>query len=77
MTLTLRSLPPISHPRFDAWLATLPPEQRTPISAATPTLGPLLESAPYLFDLAQANADWLAATLAADPDAAFAAIIEA
>ncbi len=76
MTLILATLPSIPHPRFDAWLTSLPPEQREPIAAAAPALGPLLESAPYLFALAEANSDWLAATLASDPDTAFAAILD-
>jgi [glutamine synthetase] adenylyltransferase / [glutamine synthetase]-adenylyl-L-tyrosine phosphorylase len=77
MTLALRPLPPIAHVRFDAWLASLSPEQRNPIVVAAPTLGPLLETAPYLFGLAEENSAWLAETLAGDADTAFAAILQA
>src|SRR3954467_11375630 len=77
MVITLSPLPLIPHPRFDAWLMSLPAEDREAIAPSIPALGPLLESAPYLFDLAQANAGWLAATLAITPDNAFAAIIDA
>jgi len=75
MTIALRPLPPIDHPRFSAWLETLPAAAQASIAAAALVLGPLLEAAPYLFDLAQANVDWLAATLADDADLALAAIL--
>jgi len=75
MTLTLRPLPAIAHPRFDAWLSSLPADQQAPLAAAAPALGPLLETAPYLFDLATANADWLVEALAQGPDTAFSTII--
>ncbi|KKB86633.1 hypothetical protein VW29_01310 [Devosia limi DSM 17137] len=75
MTLTLRPLPVIAHPRFDAWLSSLPAEQQAPLAAAAPALGPLLETAPYLFDLAEANADWLVEVFAQGADPAFAAVI--
>jgi glutamate-ammonia-ligase adenylyltransferase len=65
----------MATPAFDAWLDGLPPEQRGPLAANRGTLGPLLQLAPYLFDLAQANVAWLGAALA-DPDAAFADIVE-
>ena len=77
MAITLSPLPPIPHPRFDAWLAGLPSEDRDALSPAVATLGPLLESAPYLFDLAQANIAWLTTTLSLNPDTAFATIIDA
>ncbi|UXN70086.1 bifunctional [glutamine synthetase] adenylyltransferase/[glutamine synthetase]-adenylyl-L-tyrosine phosphorylase [Devosia neptuniae] len=77
MVISLRSLPPIAHPRFDAWLAELPADQRGIIANAAKTLGPLLESAPYLLDLAQTNADWLAGALSDTADGAFADITAA
>ncbi|WP_332702139.1 bifunctional [glutamine synthetase] adenylyltransferase/[glutamine synthetase]-adenylyl-L-tyrosine phosphorylase [Devosia sp.] len=76
MAIKLHALPPIETPRFDAWLDELPPQQQTALNTAAPTLGPLLESAPYLLALAQANADWLVATLADSADGAFTDIID-
>jgi glutamate-ammonia-ligase adenylyltransferase len=76
MVIKLAPLPPIDTPRFDAWLAELSAETRTTIASAAPTLGPLLEAAPYLLALAQANADWLAATLTDTADGAFTDIID-
>ena len=76
MAIKLNALPPIATPHFDAWLAELPPDQLATIGTAAPTLGPLLESAPYLFSLAQDNADWLTATLADSADGAFTDIID-
>ncbi|MEO5806049.1 bifunctional [glutamine synthetase] adenylyltransferase/[glutamine synthetase]-adenylyl-L-tyrosine phosphorylase [Devosia sp.] len=73
MTITLNALPPIPHPQFDAWLAELP--DASAFTAAAPALGPLLETAPYLLNLAKANAPWLAETLLGDADTAFAAVI--
>jgi len=75
MTLSLRPLPAIAHPRFDAWLSGLAEDQHAPLSAAAPALGPLMETAPYLFDLADANVAWLVEVFAQGPDTAFAAII--
>lgn len=77
MTISLNSLPSLDTPRFDAWLATLDPDQHAPIAAARPLLGLLLESAPYLFDLAQADAEWLAGALRDTADGAFADILDA
>ncbi|WEK02754.1 MAG: bifunctional [glutamine synthetase] adenylyltransferase/[glutamine synthetase]-adenylyl-L-tyrosine phosphorylase [Candidatus Devosia phytovorans] len=76
MTFLLNALPSADTPRFDAWLADLSADQREALQAATPTLGPLLESAPYLLDLAQANAQWLITTLADSADGAFTDIID-
>ena len=76
MAIKLSALPPIATPRFDAWLADLPSEQQPAVGGAAATLGPLLESAPYLLGLAQQNADWLVATLADSADGAFADIID-
>ena len=75
MSISLSPLPPVVHPQFDALLADLPDDVRGSLAAATPLLGPLLQSAPYLLDLARLHAAWLAETLAGDADAAFAAIL--
>jgi glutamate-ammonia-ligase adenylyltransferase len=77
MAISLKSLPPQDCPRFDAWLAELPADQRSAISGAASTLGPLLESAPYLLGLAQENAAWLVGALSDTADGAFIDIIEA
>jgi glutamate-ammonia-ligase adenylyltransferase len=76
MAIKLNALPPLATPRVDAWLAELPPDQQAALGGAHATLGPLLESAPYLLALAQANTDWLVATLADSADGAFADIID-
>ena len=76
MPIKLSALPPIATPRVDAWLAELSHDQQVGLSGAVATLGPLLESAPYLLSLAQANAEWLVAALADTADGAFADIID-
>ena len=76
MPISLRLLPPIATPLFDAWLGELPPDQRAALAAHAPTIGPLLESAPYLLSLAHANAEWLVTALADTADGAFADIID-
>ena len=76
MVIKLAPLPPIDTPRFDAWLAELSDDHRTIIATAAPTLGPLLEAAPYLLDLARSNAEWLVATLLDSADGAFTDIID-
>jgi glutamate-ammonia-ligase adenylyltransferase len=76
MPLILHELPAADHPRFDAWLTQLPEGQRNVIASASGTLGPLFEAAPYLLDLAEANAEWLASVLAGDADGAFTDIVE-
>ena len=76
MVIKLQPLPSIPAPRFDGWLDGLPPDQRAVLAPASPTLGPLLESAPYLLALAQDNVAWLAETLADSADGAFTDIID-
>jgi glutamate-ammonia-ligase adenylyltransferase len=76
MPIKLAPLPPIETQRFTEWLSELPADQRAMVEASAATLGPLLESAPYLLDLARANAEWLATTLADSADGAFADIID-
>ena len=75
--MQLTPLPSVETPGFDTWLASLPPEQQKPIGAARACLGPLLEQAPYLLELAVANADWLAAALADEADGVLADILDA
>ncbi|WDR06377.1 bifunctional [glutamine synthetase] adenylyltransferase/[glutamine synthetase]-adenylyl-L-tyrosine phosphorylase [Devosia rhodophyticola] len=75
MTIALSPLPTIDHPDFDLWLADLPAAVQGGISAAAPCLGPLLQSAPYLLDLARINPEWLAEALASDADTAFRSIL--
>src|SRR5690606_14188496 len=75
MVMPLAALPPVATPLFDAWRAGLAPDETDAIAAVEPTLGPLLEAAPYLLALAQANAAWLAAALRADADGALAAVL--
>lgn len=77
MSITLAPLPAIPHPGFDALLAELPPAALAAFKAAAPTLGPLLQSAPYLLDLSRSHAEWLADALERGPDAAFANLIAA
>ncbi len=76
MAIKLTALPTIATPRVDAWLAELPSYQQAALGDSAPTLGPLLESAPYLLSLAQQNTDWLVATLADTADGAFTDIID-
>ena len=77
MTLSLAPLPPVSDDlagaAIGAWLDALEPDTARPIRAALPALGPLLGAAPYLFELAQRHADWLAGVLASDAETALAA----
>ncbi|KKC39797.1 hypothetical protein WH87_06640 [Devosia epidermidihirudinis] len=75
MSSSLRPLPAIAHPRFDAWLAELSGSVSAPIRDAAGALGPLLESAPYLLALAQENAEWFADALTNGPDNAFAGVL--
>ena len=77
MSITLAPLPAIPHPGFDALLAELPEAVVPAFRAAEPTLGTLLQSAPYLLDLSRTHAEWLADALERGPDAAFADLIAA
>jgi glutamate-ammonia-ligase adenylyltransferase len=76
MATALQQLPPTPTPRFDEWLASLPEGERTPLAAVASTLGPLFETAPYLFGLAQANGAWLGKALAQVPISVFHAILD-
>ena len=75
-TMLLKPLPEISDAAVDQWIAALPPATGTSIGAAMPTLRPLFTAAPYLFDLAQRHAEWLATALAGAPDSVLAAELE-
>lgn len=77
MSTNLAALPAIPHPAFNALLAEQPEGVASTFAAAQPALGPLLESAPYLLELARTHAEWLASALEASPDAAFADLIAA
>jgi glutamate-ammonia-ligase adenylyltransferase len=77
MAINLHALPAGECPRFNAWLDELSPDTRAAMERVRGTLGPLLEAAPYLFDLARANSGWLANALIDSADGAFADIIEA
>jgi len=72
MTLVLHPLPDVTDPAVDAWIAALPATERESIANARPALRPLFATAPYLFDLAQSHAAWLAEALRSDADIALA-----
>jgi glutamate-ammonia-ligase adenylyltransferase len=76
MSITLAPLPPIPHPDFDALLAELSGDVAQAFAAAQPALGPLLQSAPYLLELARTHAEWLALALDKGPDAVFADLLK-
>ncbi|MBJ6987326.1 bifunctional [glutamine synthetase] adenylyltransferase/[glutamine synthetase]-adenylyl-L-tyrosine phosphorylase [Devosia sp. MC521] len=71
----LSPLPAVAHPQFDAFLAELEHGDASVFSANAVAIGPLLEQAPYLLDLARKNASWLATALSGDADASFAALL--
>ncbi|RYD84318.1 MAG: hypothetical protein EOP61_40280, partial [Sphingomonadales bacterium] len=75
MSIYLAPLPAIPHPGFDSLLAELPPASVPAFKAAAPALGTLLQSAPYLLELARIHADWLADALERGPDAVFAELL--
>lgn len=75
MSMNLAPLPPADHPAFNALLADLPETDAVPLTDAAATLGPLLEAAPYLLDLARQHASWLANALRRDADTAFATLL--
>jgi glutamate-ammonia-ligase adenylyltransferase len=75
MSTILAPLPAVPHPGFDALLAELPAALLPSFKAAKPTLGPLLQSAPYLLELARTHAEWLADALERGADTAFADLI--
>ena len=75
MSIHLAPLPAIPHPGFDSLLAELPPTAVPAFKVAEPTLGTLLQSAPYLLELARTHADWLADALERGPDVVFAELL--
>ncbi len=72
----LAPLPAIAHPQFDALLAELPAEDAAALRGAGNAVSTLLESAPYLLELARTHATWLADVLSAEPDAASATLLD-
>jgi [glutamine synthetase] adenylyltransferase / [glutamine synthetase]-adenylyl-L-tyrosine phosphorylase len=72
MILPLKPLPGTPDAAVADWLDALPPGLAGPFAAAAPTLGPLFATAPYLFELAQRHAAWLAGALGEDAGAALA-----
>ena len=57
--MLLKPLPAISDNSvelLDRWTST---RSGCPDCGCSPTLGPLFATAPYLFDLAQKNTEWL------------------
>lgn len=71
MSTSLRPLPACATPLFEAMLADLPPHVATSYRAASGLLGPLLQSAPYLLDLARTHGEWLAGAIETSPDQSF------
>ncbi len=71
MSTILAPLPIVDTPQFQALLSELPDNVSGPLGAGASTLGPLLEAAPYLLDLARVHGEWLAQALADGPDRAF------
>ncbi|HWV19462.1 MAG TPA: bifunctional [glutamine synthetase] adenylyltransferase/[glutamine synthetase]-adenylyl-L-tyrosine phosphorylase [Devosia sp.] len=77
MSIHLAPLPTVPHPDFDALVAELPAGAVPVFKTATPVLGTLLQSAPYLLELARTHAEWLADALERGPDIVFAELIAA
>jgi len=73
MPVALLPLPEIASAPVTDWLAGLADGVRDPLAVAAGTLLPLFATAPYLFELAQRHADWLAGALTTGPDAALGA----
>jgi glutamate-ammonia-ligase adenylyltransferase len=75
--MLLDPLPGLAHPAIDQWLAGLDPSVQGAISQADGTLAPLFATAPYLFELAQRHAEWLATALDNGAEAALAETLAA
>lgn len=75
MSTILAPLPATDTPLFQALLTELPDAVASALGAEASALGPLLESAPYLLDLARAHGEWLAQALDTGPDRAFSALL--
>ena len=75
MVTKLNALPTIDMPVFAAWMGQLPGAQSAALIKSSAAIGPLLESAPYLLALAQANVNWLIAALRDNPDGALIDIL--
>jgi glutamate-ammonia-ligase adenylyltransferase len=76
MSMILSPLPTVDHPAFDAFLSELAADVSTHIRLASDLLGPLLESAPYLLDLARLHVGWLDEALSSDADLAFGQLLD-
>lgn len=77
MSTILTPLPPTDTSHFLAMLEEMPTEVSSVLNTYAPTLGPLLEAAPYLLDLTQKHGEWLAQALEAGPEEAFSELITA
>jgi len=75
MSTTLFPLPPGATPLFDAMLTELPKGVAATYRASSGLLGPLLQSAPYLLELARTHGEWLARAIETSPDESFAGLI--
>ena len=75
MSTNLAPLPATDTPLFQAMLTELPEAVSSALGAETATLGPLLEAAPYLLDLARVHGEWLVQALDTGPDGAFADLL--
>ena len=63
MSTILAPLPATDTPLFQALLTELPDDVASAFGATASALGPLLEAAPYLLDLARTHGEWLAQAL--------------
>ncbi|WP_297111283.1 bifunctional [glutamine synthetase] adenylyltransferase/[glutamine synthetase]-adenylyl-L-tyrosine phosphorylase [uncultured Devosia sp.] len=75
MSTLLTPLPPTETPQFEALLAELPEDCASALRHEADAIGPLLEAAPYLLELARHHAEWLAGALVEEPDKAFADLV--
>lgn len=71
----LKSLPGDVHKDVLEWFNNLPDDISAPILEAKPTLGPLLSTSPFLKNLAERHATWLAKALEIGADTALQDIL--
>lgn len=74
--MILSPLPSIDTPLFSALCAELPPVEAAAFEASAGLLGPLLESAPYLMDMARIHSGWLVTAINSKPDLVFDHLLE-